>query len=180
MGLGVIVETLARKHMKEDGIDIIKFPKNSDVTENHKAYVKDAIMHAELLWIMYCNRNKEYKFREVEVLNQIQWCEQHDPNNKSFEELVKISDELDIKVTEISNIFEFLDWVNQKLGWGYTITYIPWEDDEGKPRVLRRFKTTEEKDQYLHELYDNVYSVLLPEELGTVSIIHDFNYTLPV
>ena len=32
---------------------------------------------------------------------------------------------------------------------GYTIVYFPWEDLEGKPRVAGRFKTKEEKDEYI-------------------------------
>jgi len=56
---------------------------------------------------------------------------------------------------------------------GWTITYIPWEDMEGKPRVAGRFKTTKEKDDFLESLYerDNGW---LEEELATLSIINDY------
>ena len=35
-----------------------------------------------------------------------------------------------------------MDIIEEK--W-WTVTYIPWEDIEGKPRVAGRFKTTKEK-----------------------------------
>ena len=35
-----------------------------------------------------------------------------------------------------------MDIIEEK---GWTVTYIPWEDIEGKPRVAGRFKTTKEK-----------------------------------
>lgn len=61
---------------------------------------------------------------------------------------------------------------------GWTIVYYPWEDDEGKPRVAGRFKTTEEKDKFLEKIY-KPDSGWLPEELSTVSPINDYNYMLP-
>ena len=36
--------------------------------------------------------------------------------------------------------------IEEEKGW--TITYIPWEDMEGKPRVAGRFKTTKEKTNF--------------------------------
>ena len=35
---------------------------------------------------------------------------------------------------------------------GWTVTYIPWEDMEGKPREVGRIKTTKEKDEYLDKV----------------------------
>lgn len=35
---------------------------------------------------------------------------------------------------------------------GYTVVYYPWDDDEGKPRVAKRFKTRKEKDDYIDEI----------------------------
>lgn len=61
---------------------------------------------------------------------------------------------------------------------GWTITYIPWEDMEGKPRVACRFKTTKEKDDFLESLYEGGNG-WMEEELATLSIINDYNYMLP-
>lgn len=65
----------------------------------------------------------------------------------------------------------------QEKGW--TVTYYPWEDMEGKPRVVGRFKTTEEKDKFLDKIYAKD-SGWTGEELSTLSIINDYNYLLPV
>lgn len=58
---------------------------------------------------------------------------------------------------------------------GFTITYIPWEDDHGREHVIGRFKTTEEKDKFLKQIYqeDSGYTL---EELSTISVIDDYNY----
>ena len=64
----------------------------------------------------------------------------------------------------------------EKQGW--TITYIPWEDDEGKERVAGRFKTTEEKDNFLKSI-SNPSSGWLGEELMTIVVHNDYNYVLP-
>lgn len=61
---------------------------------------------------------------------------------------------------------------------GWTITYIPWEDMEGKPRVAGRFKTTKEKDDFLNSLYEEGNG-WMEEELATLGIINDYNYMLP-
>lgn len=58
---------------------------------------------------------------------------------------------------------------------GWTITFIPWEDLEGKERVLKRFKTTKEKDDFLANCNR---TGLTYEELNTLRIINDFNYIL--
>ncbi len=60
---------------------------------------------------------------------------------------------------------------------GWCIIYVPWEDLEGKPRVIGRFKTTEEKNKKLEEIYEPGNG-WLEEELQTVSVINDYNYTL--
>ena len=39
-----------------------------------------------------------------------------------------------------------MDIIEEK---GWTVTYIPWEDIEGKPRVAGRFKATKEKMNFL-------------------------------
>lgn len=61
---------------------------------------------------------------------------------------------------------------------GWCIFYIPWDDMEGKPRVIGRFKTTEEKDQRLKEIYTNTESRFLDEELMTIQIVNDYWYML--
>lgn len=60
---------------------------------------------------------------------------------------------------------------------GYTVTFVPWEDMMGRERVIGRFKTEEEKDEFLKEIHSND-SGWLPEELATVCVINDYNYTL--
>lgn len=60
---------------------------------------------------------------------------------------------------------------------GWTITFIPWEDDFGRERVYGRYETDEEKDDALKEIY-NKDSGWLPEELSTVCVINDINYLL--
>lgn len=65
--------------------------------------------------------------------------------------------------------------MNEEKGW--TIIYFPWDDDEGKPRVAGRFKTNEEKDEYLEKIYQ-LESGWTAEELGTLMIINDYNYRL--
>lgn len=66
-------------------------------------------------------------------------------------------------------------------GKGWTITYYPWDDDRGLPRVANRFKASEEKekDEFLESIHKSD-SGWLPEELATISIYEDYNYMLPV
>lgn len=61
---------------------------------------------------------------------------------------------------------------------GWTITYIPWECLEGKPRVAGRFKTTTEKDAFLEKI-SKPDSGWMDEEFTTLSIHNDYNYMLP-
>lgn len=61
---------------------------------------------------------------------------------------------------------------------GWTITFVPWEDMEGKERVIRRFKTTEEKEAFLDEIHQP-NSGWMREELQTISVINDYGYVLP-
>lgn len=61
---------------------------------------------------------------------------------------------------------------------GYTVVYYPWDDDEGKPRVAKRFKTRKEKDDYIDEI-NRPGSGWLDEELSMVMVINDYNYMLP-
>ena len=68
-----------------------------------------------------------------------------------------------------------MDIIEEK---GWTVTYIPWEDIEGKPRVAGRFKTTKEKNEFLGNIY-KPDSGWLNEELGTIIVINDYNYMLP-
>ena len=44
-----------------------------------------------------------------------------------------------------------MDIIEEK---GWTVTYIPWEDMEGRPRVAGRFKTTREKDEFLEKIHE--------------------------
>lgn len=60
---------------------------------------------------------------------------------------------------------------------GWTIVYYPWDDDRGLPRVAKRCKTTEEKDEYIAEI-SSPESGWLPEELATVNPINDYWYML--
>ncbi len=62
---------------------------------------------------------------------------------------------------------------------GYTVVYIPWEDLAEKPRVAGRFKTKEEKDEYIEKIYD-INSGWMDEELSSISVINDYNYILPM
>lgn len=61
---------------------------------------------------------------------------------------------------------------------GWTVTYIPWEDMEGKPRVAGRFKTTREKDEFLEKIH-KPDSGWMDEELTMIGVINDYNYMLP-
>ena len=61
---------------------------------------------------------------------------------------------------------------------GWTVTYIPWEDMEGKPRVAGRFKTTKEKDEFLEKIH-KPDSGWMDEELEMIGVINDYNYMLP-
>ena len=65
---------------------------------------------------------------------------------------------------------------NEEKGW--TILYIPWEDDKGKPRVAGRFRTIKEKDVFIEEIH-KPDSGFTTEELSTVTSINDYNYMLP-
>lgn len=62
---------------------------------------------------------------------------------------------------------------------GWTVIYYPWEDLEGKPRVIGRFKTTKEKDDFINKIHKSD-SGWMEEELETVSVINDYNYHLPL
>ena len=59
---------------------------------------------------------------------------------------------------------------------GFTIIYLSWDD--GKPRVAGRFKSIEEKNNFLEKIYSSD-SGWLEEELSTISVINDYNYLLP-
>lgn len=59
---------------------------------------------------------------------------------------------------------------------GYTIIYYPVEDN-GRPRVAGRFKTVDEKNQFLSEIY-NIDSGWKPEELATLMTKDGYNYSL--
>lgn len=60
---------------------------------------------------------------------------------------------------------------------GYTIVYVPWDDLDGKTRVLGRYETEEEKDIALSEIYEDG-SGWLEEELQMVTVINDYNHRL--
>lgn len=60
---------------------------------------------------------------------------------------------------------------------GYTVTFVPWEDMMGRERVIGRFETEEEKDEFLKEIHSKD-SGWLPEELATVRVINNYNYIL--
>ena len=64
--------------------------------------------------------------------------------------------------------------INEK---GWTITYVPWEDILGRPRVAGRFKTTMEKDAFIKEIY-KPGSGWMTEELSTICVHNDYNYIL--
>ena len=49
---------------------------------------------------------------------------------------------------------------------------------EGKPRVVGRFETTKEKDEFLEKIYKSD-SGWMEEELMTLGIHNDYNYVLP-
>lgn len=61
---------------------------------------------------------------------------------------------------------------------GYTVTYFPWDDITGRPRVAGRFMTKEEKDAFLKKI-SQPDSGWMDEELMTVTVIDDYNYMLP-
>ena len=79
--------------------------------------------------------------------------------------LVFIELEVRKEITMMSNI-------------GWTITFIPWEDIEGLPRVAGRFKTDKEKDEFINRIYQPD-SGWTDEELESLSIINDYYYRLP-
>jgi hypothetical protein len=58
---------------------------------------------------------------------------------------------------------------------GWTITFIPWENLTSRERVLKRLKTTEEKDEFMKNI--SKYG-LSPEERCTIRIYNDYNYIL--
>lgn len=66
--------------------------------------------------------------------------------------------------------------VTEEKGW--TITFIPWEDDNGLERVAGRFKTTKEKDEFLNKIHQPD-SGWIEEELMTLGIHNDYHYILP-
>ena len=57
---------------------------------------------------------------------------------------------------------------------GYTIIYYPL-DNYGKPKVAGRFKTVDEKNQFLSEIY-SIDSGWLPEELTTILVKEGYDY----
>ena len=61
---------------------------------------------------------------------------------------------------------------------GYTVVFIPWEDDKGKPKVAGRFKTAKEKDDFLKKVHDP-NSGWLDEEISSIQVINDYDYDLP-
>ena len=68
------------------------------------------------------------------------------------------------------------DDTNEEKGW--TVVFIPWEDDEGKPRVAGRFKTAIEKDKFL-EYIAKPGSGWMEEEISSINCYNDYNYMLP-
>ena len=58
---------------------------------------------------------------------------------------------------------------------GYTVTYIIWDDGHGW--VAGRFKTEDEKNQFLDKI-KRPDSGWTPEELNSVSVINDYNYMM--
>lgn len=60
---------------------------------------------------------------------------------------------------------------------GYTVTFIRWDDC--KECVAGRFKTEKEKDDFLKEIHKN-NSGWTDDELATVCVADDYNYTLTV
>lgn len=66
-------------------------------------------------------------------------------------------------------------WFMTEKGW--TITFVQWDDIEGKERVVGRFKTTKEKDEFLEKIY-KPNSGWLEEEFQTLKIINDYHYML--
>lgn len=61
---------------------------------------------------------------------------------------------------------------------GWTVVYVPWDDEEGKPRVAGRFKTTAEKNDFLKKIHEPD-SGWMEEEFSTLEIINDYDYILP-
>lgn len=58
---------------------------------------------------------------------------------------------------------------------GYTLTYCRWDDC--KECVCGRFKTKEEKDEFLRKLHDDS-SGWTSDELESICVIEDYNYIL--
>ena len=48
----------------------------------------------------------------------------------------------------------YMNHIAEENGW--TITFLPWEDIEGKERVAGRFKTTQEKDEFMKKIHQPV------------------------
>lgn len=67
--------------------------------------------------------------------------------------------------------------IDESKGW--TVTFYPWDDDDGRPRVAGRFDTTEEKDKYLDRVHKSD-SGWTDEELSSISVINDKHYILPM
>lgn len=106
------------------------------------------------------------------------------PGNLSTSVYWKVLSALDTEETtgEVDYVMKIIQLVvppfekeEEEKGW--TITYVPWESDEGKPRVAGRFKTTAEKDAFLKKIYEPD-SGWMEEEFCTIGIHNDYNYML--
>ena len=85
-----------------------------------------------------------------------------------------------VKHCNLKPILDAKQWISimrsqikEEKGW--TIVYIPWEDLKGRERVIGRFKTCKEKDDFLREIY-SVNSGFTDEELSMVVVVGDYNY----
>ena len=117
--------------------------------------------------------SKLYKTEKYTAADEEARCSQCDHNNDAFD----CSGKCGVEHWWAGYIrTAFVDEPKEK---GYTIVYIPYDDDFGKPRVWRRCDTEQEKNACLAEI-NSENSGWLPEELATVSVIPDKNYMLPV
>ena len=69
----------------------------------------------------------------------------------------------------------YMNHIAEEKGW--TITFLPWEDIEGKERVAGRFKTTQEKDEFIKKIHQPD-SGWLEEELSSICEVNDYNHLL--
>ena len=63
----------------------------------------------------------------------------------------------------------------QMEGKGYTVVFIPWEDMEGREKVIGRFGYKSNKDKFIKEILSGHTGMTL-EEINTVTVIDDYNY----